>query len=353
MDDSNGTPRVGIVEDPRFGDHVEPAGHPERAERLTAVTDAIDLHRNRLKVVPARPAESAEILAIHDDAHLSTVEEAARAGAGRLDQDTYVSADSFDVAQLAAGGSVELVHRILAGELDTGFAAVRPPGHHAEADQAMGFCLFNNVAVAARSAQQAGAERIAIFDWDVHHGNGTQHSFETDPNVFYISSHQFPYYPGSGDFGEAGIGRGEGATLNLPLPAGCGDAEYLGIVQRVVAPALEAFRPELILVSAGFDAHRDDPLASMNVSGAGYGAMTRVMRELAAELCGGRLAFILEGGYALSGLREGVDALLSALCDGEPASVPKVQLPPETVLAQVLDRVEAAHQGWAPDRSVA
>jgi len=213
----------------------------------------------------------------------------------------------------------------------------------------MGFCLFNNVAIAARAAQAEGIERVLIFDWDVHHGNGTQHSFETDPNVFYVSAHQFPFYPGTGSFGEVGIGRGEGTTLNIPLPAGAGDTEYVGAVQRLVLPAARAFKPELILISAGFDAHRDDPLAEMNVSAEGYLAMAGAMRTAADELCGGRLAFILEGGYALSGLREGIEATLAATLAPIPPVAEAVGAPEGTTLRQVVDQVVAAHGSSIPD----
>ncbi len=335
--------RIGIVEDRRYREHREPDGHPERAERLGAVSDAIDGVREQLVPLPARLAEPGEILAIHDEAHLRGVEAAAVRAPTQLDPDTYVSPASFEVARLAAGACVDLTCAVARGELDGGLAAVRPPGHHAEGDRAMGFCLFNNVAIAARAAQAEGAERVLIFDWDVHHGNGTQHSFETDPDVLYVSTHQFPYYPGTGSFGEVGLGRGEGATLNVPLPAGCGDAEYVGAVQRLVAPAARAFRPDLILVSAGFDAHEHDPLAAMNVGAGGYVAMAAVLRALAEELCGGRLAFVLEGGYALSGLREGIQAVLATALHPAPPLAPAVDAPEGTVLRQVVDRVVDAH----------
>ena len=338
------TRRVGLVEDPRFQHHQEPEGHPERAERLLAVAEAIDPLRSSLVPVAARGAEPEELLAIHDEGHLRGLEAAAAHGPGRLDPDTYVSPASFDVACLAAGACVDLARAVARGDLDTGLAAVRPPGHHAEGDRAMGFCLFNNIAIAARAARAEGVERVMILDWDVHHGNGTQHSFETDPDVLYVSTHQFPYYPGTGDFGEVGIGRGEGTTLNIPLPAGCGDAEYLGVLQHLVVPAAEAFAPELILVSAGFDAHRDDPLAAMTVTGAGYRAMASQMRGLAEGLCEGRLAYVLEGGYALSGLREGISAVLDSMLEDATAAPPTVEVPEGTVLAQVVERATAAHR---------
>ncbi len=208
----------------------------------------------------------------------------------------------------------------------------------------MGFCLFNNVAIAARALQaEHGVGKLLILDWDVHHGNGTQRSFEADPSVLYFSLHQFPYYPGTGSFGEIGFGRGEGTTVNVPLPAGAGDTEYVGLMQRVFAPVARGFRPELILVSAGFDAHRDDPLAAMNVSGAGFGAMSAIVRALAEELCGGRVAFVLEGGYAASGLEEGVGGLLAACLAKRAVTPAAVAAPPESLLGRVVERLVGIH----------
>jgi acetoin utilization deacetylase AcuC-like enzyme len=208
----------------------------------------------------------------------------------------------------------------------------------------MGFCLLNNAAIAARAVQaELGIERVLLLDWDVHHGNGTQHSFEEDPSVLYASTHQFPYYPGTGDFDEAGRGAGAGTTVNVPLPAGCGDAEYVGVLQRVIAPVALAYRPQLILVSCGFDAHRDDPLASMEVSGDGFRAMTACVRALADTLCGGRLVLLLEGGYALSGLREGTDAVLDGLLDPDPSHPAAAPVERGTPLATVLRQVREVH----------
>jgi len=219
---------IGVVEDSRFRDHRGPAGHPERPERLSAVEAALAPERERLVPLAPRPATPDELLRIHTEKHVDHVARACRNAPAHLDPDTYVAPESYDVGLLAAGGSVELVSAIAAGRMHAGIAAVRPPGHHAEADRAMGFCLFNNVAVAARALQRdAGLERVMILDWDVHHGNGTQHSFEEDPSVLYVSTHQYPYYPGTGSAAECGRGRGIGATLNIPMPAGCGDGEYL------------------------------------------------------------------------------------------------------------------------------
>jgi acetoin utilization deacetylase AcuC-like enzyme len=334
-----------IVEDSRYREHRAPAGHPERPERLAAVRTAIASREQAFEVLAPRPASPEEILRVHTRDHLENIAQTARRAPLQLDPDTYVSPQSFEVALLAAGGSVELVRRVARGELRSGFAAVRPPGHHAEAGRAMGFCLFNNVAIAARALQaEERLERILILDWDVHHGNGTQHHFEDDPSVLYASTHQFPLYPGTGDAREAGRGRGEGSTLNVPLPAGCGDEEYTGVFQRILVPVAQAFRPEMILVSCGFDAHRDDPLAGMRLTAAGYRSMARIVRALAEDLCGGRLAFVLEGGYAASGLEQGTGAVLDTLLDAGPVEPPSpVPLEAHSLLANLIERVALVH----------
>jgi acetoin utilization deacetylase AcuC-like enzyme len=344
-----------VVADRRYRDHRAPGGHPESPDRLVAVQRAIDARRDRLQPLEPRAAQPEEILRVHARDHLNAVAEAARRAPLHLDPDTYVSAESFEVARLAAGGAIELALRVARGRGQTGLAAVRPPGHHAEAGYAMGFCLFNNVAIAARALQaEAGVERVLILDWDVHHGNGTQHCFDEDPSVFYVSTHQFPYYPGSGDFGEAGRGRGSGATLNIPMPAGCGDAEYLGALRRLLVPAARTFRPEVILVSCGFDAHQDDPLADMRVSGDGFRAMAAVVRALADDLCQGRLAFVLEGGYAASGLQEGTGAVLDVLLAPEPPPLAAAApLTPGTPLERVVAGVVAVHASRIPDLGTA
>ncbi|MDH3520819.1 MAG: histone deacetylase [Myxococcales bacterium] len=336
---------VAIVEDRRYRDHRGPAGHPERPERLAAVEQAIDAFRDRVVPLAPRPAQPEEILRIHDRAHLERVTEAVRQAPQYLDADTYVSRESLDVALLAAGGAVELTRRVARGEARCGFAALRPPGHHAEPDRAMGFCVFNNAAIAARAVQcEERVGRILLLDFDVHHGNGTQHVFEADPTVLYVSTHQFPFYPGSGDFDEVGTGPGVGATVNVPMPAGCADTEYIGVLEHVLVPVARAFRPEMLIVSCGFDAHRDDPLGGMCVSGAGFRAMTDIIRCLADALCDGRAAFVLEGGYAASGLREGTHAVLEALLEAEPAQGSAAPAPtPGSVLARVLERVHQVH----------
>jgi acetoin utilization deacetylase AcuC-like enzyme len=339
---------IAVVEDPRFLQHRAPRGHPERPERLAAVHEALALREEHLRPIEARPATTEEVLRVHTREHFEIVADAVRRAPGHIDADTYVSQESFDVALLAAGSAIDLARLVAAGEVKTGIAAIRPPGHHAEANRPMGFCLFNNVAITACALRaEAGVERILIFDWDVHHGNGTQHFFEEDPSVLYVSTHQYPYYPGTGDTVEAGIGAGVGSTLNIPLPAGCGDAEYVGALQRLLVPAALAFRPEIVLVSCGFDAHVDDPLASMEVTRAGFRDMATITRALADDLCDGRQVFLLEGGYAASGLREGTSAVLDALLQPQlpPANV---EMPPGSTLSTVVGRCATVHAGHFP-----
>jgi acetoin utilization deacetylase AcuC-like enzyme len=337
--------KTGVVEDKRFLDHRGPAGHPERPERISAVGAALDARGEALTRLAPRLATPDEILRVHSREHFDRVGEASRHAPAQLDPDTYVSAESFEVALLAAGGTTDLALRVARGELASGFAAVRPPGHHAESDHAMGFCLFNNIAIATRALQQeASLDRLMILDWDVHHGNGTQHCFESDPSVLFVSTHQFPFYPGTGAAREIGTGRGEGSTINVPLPAGCGDLEYIGVMQRLIAPATQSFRPEMILISCGFDAHRDDPLAAMNVTREGFRAMAAIARALADELCGGRILFVLEGGYAVSGLQDGVNAVLDVMMGEDSPELPKNEpILSGTVLDAVVGQIARIH----------
>jgi acetoin utilization deacetylase AcuC-like enzyme len=344
-----------VVEDPRYRDHRGPDGHPERPARLDAVHAAIAAVEGRLERIPARPATPEEVLRVHSRAHLDRLAEAARRAPLQLDADTYLSRQSCEVALLAAGAAVDLARRAAAGRATAGLAAVRPPGHHAEAARAMGFCLLNNVAIAARALQaEDGVGRILILDWDVHHGNGTQHCFEEDPSVLYASTHQFPFYPGTGAAHEAGRGAGAGTTLNVPMPAGCGDDEYLGALQRLLVPVAQAFRPEILLVSCGFDAHRDDPLAQMQVTRAGFRGMAALVRALADDLCEGRLALVLEGGYAASGLREGSEAVLEALLPEEPLPPhPTVKSGTSSTLDTIVEQVASVHRGRWQDLGTA
>ena len=296
------------VYDPIYLEHDLPS-HPENARRLKRILKTLEDEGmlERLKPLKPRPATAEELQRVHTSAHIERVRRVAQAGGGYLDPDTYVSPRSFEAALMAAGGLVRAVEAVLAGEVANGFGLVRPPGHHATATRAMGFCLFNNVAVAARAALAGGqVERIFIADFDVHHGNGTQDAFADDPAVFYFSSHQYPHYPGTGLWNETGHGAGKGTLLNVPLPAGVGDAGYAQVFAELVWPLVERFRPDLILVSAGYDAHWSDPLAQMNLSLTGYGWLGQELVRMAEQLCDGRIVFTLEGGYQLDVLAYGV-----------------------------------------------
>ena len=308
---------TGYVRHDVFAAHDTGRGHPERPARLAAIqarlTDTGLLAH--LDVLEPDPAPVAWITRVHDEDHVARVERACAAGLRVLDAgDTVISPQSYRAALVAAGGAVQAVDRVMDGTWRNAFVACRPPGHHAEAREAMGFCLFNNVSVAAAHLRAVrGVERVAILDWDVHHGNGTQHLFEADPTVFYASLHQYPWYPGTGAAGERGIGAGEGATLNCPQRAGSGDAEWLRAVETQVLPALEAFDPGFVLVSAGFDAHEQDPLSHTQVTTVGFRRMTGLVRDFAASRCGGRIVSLLEGGYDLEALAASVEAHVGEL----------------------------------------
>jgi acetoin utilization deacetylase AcuC-like enzyme len=312
---------TGLVADERFRLHDPGAHHPERPERLAVLDELFAEPSWRdLPRIAARKATEDEIERIHSTDHLVAVAASAGRPHTQYDADTGASAGSFDAACLAAGAAIELADAVCDGGIDNGFAALRPPGHHAERERPMGFCFFNNVAIVARHLQRArGRERVLILDWDVHHGNGTQHSFWADPSVMYVSLHQFPFYPGTGSVEEIGTGSGCGFTVNLPMRAGWGPSEYGAAFRDVVLPVARRFDPEFVLVSAGFDAHRDDPLAMMTLDAAAFGTMTDAMVALADECCGGDLVLLLEGGYDLAALRESVGTVLGHL--HEPQSV--------------------------------
>ncbi|MGH9347238.1 MAG: histone deacetylase family protein [Vicinamibacterales bacterium] len=302
-----------VLTSDRFADHLTPPGHPERAERAEAMQHVVSTWRRRGGAVEEpRPATVAQLARIHDADYISLIRETA-GRAVALDPDTFTSPDSYEVACLAAGAACQGVDLVLDGDATRAFAAVRPPGHHAERGRAMGFCLFNSVAVAAAHARARGLGRVAIVDYDVHHGNGTQWSFYDDPSVLLISTHQFPYYPGTGAASETGSGAGRGFTVNLPLDAGATDADYERVYQRVVLPLLRGFAPELVLVSAGFDAHHRDPLAGMRLTADGFGRLTALIAGAADEACGGRVVAVTEGGYDLHALATSLDTAIRVL----------------------------------------
>src|SRR3989442_4671256 len=303
-----------VIHSERFAEHQTPPGHPERPERAEGMDVMAPRWRERDTEVVAPPEATRDELArVHDDPYLDLIEKTA-GRAVKLDPDTYTSPESYEIALLAAGAAIDAVERTMSGSHMYTLAMMRPPGHHAEPAHAMGFCLFNNIAVAAAHARHAlGAKRIAIVDYDVHHGNGTQHMFERDPSVLYISTHQYPYYPGTGAVDEIGIGPGEGFTVNLPLESGGTDADFEQVFDRVALPILRQFSPDLILVSAGFDAHQRDPLATMRATEAGFAAMTMALRRVADDCCRGRLALVTEGGYDLKALDASLEAVVQTL----------------------------------------
>jgi acetoin utilization deacetylase AcuC-like enzyme len=292
----------------------ETGEHPEQARRLEVVHEAAQ-EAEGWELAESPEAAAGQVEAVHAERYVRAIHEACMSGGRALDPDTLVSEGSWEAAMHAAGGAIAVVDALLGGRAEAAFSAHRPPGHHAETARAMGFCLFGNVAVAARHAQAAhGVDKVLVVDWDVHHGNGTQDIFEEDPSVLFASVHQSPLYPGTGAFRERGRGAGEGTTLNLPVPAGAGDALWTSLVEHVVVPTGRSFSPGLILVSAGYDAHADDPLASCRVSEAGFAAMTRSVRRLGAEL-GVPVGFVLEGGYDLGALARSFSATLEAAAE--------------------------------------
>lgn len=293
------------------------AGHPESPNRLRAIMQRLEqsgLVASLTRIEP-RQAEDEWVTLVHRPEYVAQLNQHAPThGRVSLDPDTSMSPGSLGAAYLAAGGALAGVDAIMAGQVRHAFCAVRPPGHHAEADRAMGFCLFNNVAIAARYAQKRyGLQRVLIVDWDVHHGNGTQHSFESDPSVLFMSTHQYPHYPGTGRATERGTGPGENLTINVPMEAGEGDDEYRAVFQKVLVPAADAFKPEFVVISAGFDAHRDDPLASMGLTENGYADLTAIVAGIAERHCQGRLLSSLEGGYNLTALAASVERHIQAL----------------------------------------
>lgn len=327
---------IALVKDDRYLEHDPGEGHPESPNRLRVIHGLIESEFRDLPLIPPRLASPDELALVHDPLYIQQVANTEGVPFSRLDLDTSLSARSYEIARLAAGGLLEAVDKILGtpphlNPLPTGertstvhprpsgervgvrgvFAFVRPPGHHAEPGRGMGFCLFNNVAVAAEYARRKhGLKRVLIVDWDLHHGNGTQRAFYDDPGVLFFSSHQFPYYPGTGAFDQVGAGKGEGFTVNAPFPPGFGDAEYIAVYERILKPVALEYKPEMVLVSAGFDPFIKDPLGGMAVTGPGFGALASLVRDIAEKTCGGRVLLTLEGGYNPEGLREGVRAVL-------------------------------------------
>jgi acetoin utilization deacetylase AcuC-like enzyme len=332
--------RALLVDDPRFERHISPPSHPERPERLVAARRG--LAATKVDFIPVALASAADedLARVHDPRFLEALAKL-RGRSAYIDPDTFVSPESVEIARLAAGSLVALVDAMIDGPVAKGVALLRPPGHHATPTRAMGFCLLNNVAVAAAHARARGIDRVAVVDWDVHHGNGTQDIFWRDPHVLYVSTHQFPFYPGTGGSDEVGAGDGTGFTVNVPLAAGGDDPLYAGAFQRIILPVLEAYAPELILVSAGFDASARDPLAQMDLTAEAFGWMAKELARIAAGSAGGKMALVLEGGYDLGAIETGVRSAVEGAVFGKAADISP------SVDDEALERAaRAAKKAW-------
>jgi acetoin utilization deacetylase AcuC-like enzyme len=314
---------TGFVLDARFTEHDTGYGHPERPQRIEVLLGSI-LERPGLCRIEPRVASPEELTLVHDEGHFANVARTRQLSSYAFDPDTPVSQRSFDIACLAAGGLLELIDEVMAARLRNGFAFVRPPGHHAERNRAMGFCLFNNVAIAAAYLRRRyGLHRVLVVDWDVHHGNGTQHIFDDDPEIMYVSTHRYPFYPGTGAVDEVGSGDGTGFTVNIPFPGGFGDAEYEDAFRSVVEPIAAQYEPQFVLISAGFDAHLHDPLGGMGVTEEGFAVMARSLIGIADRLASGRCVAVLEGGYDLRALRDCSARVLEELLDA--GAAPRIE----------------------------
>jgi acetoin utilization deacetylase AcuC-like enzyme len=310
--------KTGVVKDTRYLQHSAGFSHPESPERLTAIYEMLDnplMHWKFTHIEP-RVATHKEIETIHSPSYVEFIASTAGQSCVYLDPDTATSPETYEIAKLAVGGVCNAIDEVMEGKVDNAFAFVRPPGHHAEKDAAKGFCVFNNIAIGAMHAiSKYNLKRILIIDWDLHHGNGTQHSFYNDPRVLYFSTHQYPYYPGTGALQEIGRGPGEGYTINVPLSEGAGDADFVKIFRKILQPVALEFKPELILLSAGFDTYFQDPLGGMRVKPEGFANLARILLNIAGACCQGRFVAVLEGGYHISGLTRSVKAVLEEMLD--------------------------------------
>jgi acetoin utilization deacetylase AcuC-like enzyme len=334
---------------PRYADHDYP-GHPENADRIRAVWRGLDEGglTARMRPLEVEAVDTDWVLTVHSAEYLDLLRRlSATSRTTFLDADTYAGRDALSIALLSAGGAVGVVDGILSGSADNGLAAIRPPGHHAMPSRAMGFCLLGNIAIAARFAQrQYGIERILIVDYDVHHGNGTEAMFYDDPTVLYVSTHQYPFYPATGAATDIGAGRGEATTVNIPLPAGSGDANYAKVFEQIVWPSAERFQPQLILVSVGFDAYREDPLAGMRLTLSGYSRLASEVIRMAQRFCDGKVAFLLEGGYNLDALRHGVSNVARLLLGDPPTDPlgPSADPRPDPDIDRLVAQLQHMHQ---------
>jgi len=309
--------KTGLIYDDIYLEHKTTAGHPETSQRLVAITarlKASGLYSQLIKL-PSKPVSTEWLATVHSPEYIQRAKRSCQNNAGYLDSmDVPISAESYEVALVAAGGVLSAIDAVVEKKVTNAFCAVRPPGHHALKDKAMGFCIFNNVAVGAKYIQKKhNLSDILIVDWDVHHGNGTQATFYDDPSVLYFSTHRYPFYPGTGSEAEKGSGKGMNYTINVPLPAGSGDADYLRVFKEKLEPAALAFSPDFVLISAGFDAHKDDLLGGMKVTAEGFAQLTQIVKDISEKCCEGRLVSVLEGGYGLEGLASSVEAHIQVL----------------------------------------
>jgi acetoin utilization deacetylase AcuC-like enzyme len=308
--------QTGIAKDNRYMDHVADSYHPESHHRLEVLYQMLaePEMKGKFEEIKPRMAIQEELELIHVPRYIQLVASTADHSCVMLDPDTYACSKSYETAKLAAGGTLVAVDKVMGGELDNAFAFIRPPGHHAESNRAMGFCLFNNVAIAASYAlKKYKLKKALIIDWDLHHGNGTQHSFYDRSDVLYFSTHQFPYYPGTGFVNEVGSGAGKGFTVNVPLSPGPGDAEYMEVFEAILEPIALEYKPDIVFVSAGFDIYYHDPLGGMQVTPEGFANLARIILDFAKETCKGKVVFVLEGGYHLEGLRDSAREVLKTL----------------------------------------
>jgi acetoin utilization deacetylase AcuC-like enzyme len=340
--------KLGIVIDKLYVDHDNGMGHPESQERLLAIIDMLKETKLLEEIVRIEPRDATkeEITLVHEPKYFDLIQSTRGKMRVFLDADTSTCPVSFDAAVRAAGGMLVAIDSVLKGKVDIAFPFVRPPGHHAERNRAMGFCLFNNIAIGAAYASRfCGINRILIVDWDLHHGNGTQHMFYDSSEVLYFSTHQYPYYPGTGGVNEVGTQSALGYTINVPLPAGMGDKEYIKIFFQILKPVIDQYKPELILVSAGFDTYFDDPLGGMKVTPKGFAQMTRFLKEMSEEYCDGKIVFILEGGYNLDGLWESTKAVIEELLEKTQTDYGDLKV--ETKADSIIENVKKRHsQFW-------
>lgn len=333
--------KTGIVKDWRYRNHDMGAFHPESPQRIEAVYKMVEEEINfPFETVEPRAAEEEEILWVHSPSHLETLKNTAGKSRTVLDPDTSTSPLSYETGKLASGGVLSALDAIMEGKIQNGFALIRPPGHHAEKSRVMGFCLFNNIAIGTEYIlRKHGIKRVLIVDWDLHHGNGTQSAFFRRNDVLFFSTHQFPHYPGTGHWSETGEGKGKGFTVNVPLSSGKKDADYLFIYESLLQPIVMQFKPGFILVSAGFDIYEGDPLGGMNITADGFAALSSKLMELAASVSQNKILFVLEGGYNLQGLREGVREVLHQLAGQKrkPEILPRPSSETEKELGPVFE----------------